>query len=224
MARFAAEEIMVTGARARLAEQSNLGDYKLYTLPEPVTLNARQTKQVAFLDQKDVAFQRLYAVAMDNDNDYDEADAPFVTPDVVLRLENKTTNGLGKPLPSGALSAIETAEGRPTFAGEQAVRDVAVGEPMDLVIGRAMDVRVRPRLVEERRLSKDRVRRTYELDLTNAKSVPVTVEIRHDPSAPRFKVMSEPQKHDIRQGQVAWRVRLAAGEQQTFRYAVAFGR
>lgn len=224
MARFAAEEIMVTGARAKLAEQSNLGDYKLYTLPEPVTLNARQTKQVAFLDQKDVAFQRLYVVAMDSDNDYDEADAPFVTPDVVLRLENKTANGLGKPLPSGALSAIETAEGRPTFAGEQAVRDVAVGEPMDLVIGRAMDVRVRPRLVEERRLSKDRVRRTYELDLTNAKSVPVTVEIRHDPSAPRFKVVAEPQKHDIRQGQVAWRVRLAAGEQQTFRYAVAFGR
>lgn len=224
MARFAAEEIMVTGARAKLAEQSNLGDYKLYTLPEPVTLNARQTKQVAFLDQKDVAFQRLYAVAMDSDNDYDEVDAPFVTPDVVLRLENKTANGLGKPLPSGALSAIETAEGRPTFAGEQAVRDVAVGEPMDLVIGRAMDVRARPRLVEESRLSKDRVRRTYELDLTNAKSVPVTVEIRHDPSAPRFKVISEPQKHDIRQGQVAWRVRLAAGEQQTFRYAVAFGR
>ena len=96
--------------------------------------------------------------------------------------------------------------------------------PMDLVIGRALDVRVRPRLVEERRLSRDRVRRIYELDLTNAKSVPVTVEIRHDPSAPRFKVMSEPQKHDIRQGQVAWRVRLAAGEQQTFRYAVAFGR
>ena len=224
MARFAAEEIMVTGARAKLAEQSNLGDYKLYTFPEPVTLNARQTKQVAFLDQKDVAFQRLYAVAMDSYNDYGEADAPFVTPDVVLRLENKTTNGLGKPLPSGALSAIETAEGRPTFAGEQAVRDVAVGEPMDLVIGRAMDVRARPRLVEERRLSKDRVRRTYELDLTNAKSVPVTVEIRHDPSAPQFKVMSEPQRHDIRQGQVAWRVRLAAGEQQTFRYAVAFSR
>jgi hypothetical protein len=115
-------------------------------LPEPVTLNARQTKQVAFLDQKDVAFQRLYAVGMDSYNDYGEADAPFVTPDVVLRLENKTTNGLGKPLPSGALSAIETAEGRPTFAGEQAVRDVAVGEPMDLVIGRAMDVRTRPRL------------------------------------------------------------------------------
>lgn len=111
MARAGAEEIAVTGARAKLAEQSNLGDYKLYTLPEPVTLNARQTKQVAFLDQKDVAFQRLYAVEMDSYDDYDNADWPLIIPDVVLRLENKTANGLGKPLPSGALSAIETAGG-----------------------------------------------------------------------------------------------------------------
>ena len=220
MARLAAEEIMVTGARAKLAEQSNLGDYKLYTLPEPVTLNARQTKQVAFLDQKDVAFQRLYAVEMDSYDGYDAADAPLITPNVVLRLENKTANGLGKPLPSGALSAIETADGRPTFAGEQAVRDVAVGEPLDLVIGRAMDVRVLPRLVEERSLSKNRVRRTYEIDLANAKTAPVTVEIRHDPSASQFKVVSEPARHDIRDGKVAWRVTLPAGESRTFRYSI----
>ncbi|OYW97843.1 MAG: hypothetical protein B7Z12_20890, partial [Caulobacter vibrioides] len=220
MARFGADEIMVTGARAKLAEQSNLGDYKLYTLPEPVTLNARQTKQVAFLDQKDVAFQRLYAVAMDSYDGYDPADAPVITPDVVLRLENKTANGLGKPLPSGALSAIETAAGRPTFAGEQAVRDVAVGEPLDLVIGRAMDVHARPRLVEERTLSKGRVRRTYELHLANAKTAPITVEIRHDPSAPQFKVVGEPARHDMRDGKVAWRVTLQAGESRIFRYSI----
>ena len=160
---------------------------------------------------------------MNSYDGYDAADAPLITPDVVLRLENKTANGLGKPLPSGALSAIETADGRPTFAGEQAVRDVAVGEPLDLVIGRAMDIHARPRLVEERSLSRNRVRRTYEVDLANAKTAPITVEIRHDPGAPQFKVVAEPQKHDIRQGQVAWRITLAPGEQRTFRYAVAFG-
>ena len=53
------EEAVVTAQRRKLAEQSELGDYKLYTLPEPVTVGARQTKQVAFLDQKAVAFQLL---------------------------------------------------------------------------------------------------------------------------------------------------------------------
>lgn len=219
-ARGGAEEIVVTGSRAKLAEQSNLGDYKLYTLPEPVTLNARQTKQVAFLDQKGVAFQRLYVVAMGSYDDYDDEDEALIVPDVVLRLENKAANGLGKPLPSGALSAIEIADGRPAFAGEQAVRDVAVGEPLDLVIGGAMDVRARPRLVEENNVAKGRVRRAYEIDLANAKTIPVTVEVRQDPSAPLFKVVSEPARHDIRNGQIAWRITLAPGESRTFRYAI----
>ena len=215
----AGEIVLTAKRRTALAEQSDLGDYKLYTLPEPVTLNARQTKQVAFLDQKDVAFQRLYAVEINAYDDY-EGEAEQVAPQVVLRLENKAADGLGKPLPSGALSAIETVDGRPAFAGEQAVRDVAVGEPLDLVIGQAMDVTARPRLVEDAKQGKNRVRRTYEVDLANAKTIPVTVEIRQDPSASLFKVVSEPQKHDIRNGQVAWRVSLAPGERRTFRYAI----
>jgi hypothetical protein len=215
----AVEQVIVTGARAKLAEQSNLGDYKLYTLPEPVTLNPRQTKQVAFLDQKDVAFQRLYVVEI---NAWGAPDGTVLPPEVILRLENKIANGLGKPLPSGALSAMETVDGRPTFAGEQAVRDVAVGEPVDLVIGRAMDVRARPRLLEEIR-AKGRVRRTYEVDLSNAKTIPITVELRQDPNLPTFKVVAEPQSHDIRQGQVAWRLSLAPAQTRTFRYGIEYG-
>lgn len=217
-----AEEIAVTAQRAKLAEQSDLGDYKLYTLPEPVTLNARQTKQVAFLDQKGVAFQRLYVVALNVWDSLDEENA-FRSPEVTLRLENKTANGLGKPLPSGALSAMETVDGLPTFAGEQAVRDVAVGEPVDLVIGQAMDVLARPRLIEETKLAKGRVRRTYEVDLSNAKTIPVVIELRQDPALPAFKVVSEPRKHDIRQGQVAWRVPLGPGQASSFRYAIEYG-
>jgi hypothetical protein len=221
-ARGGVENIVVTGARAKLAEQSDLGDYKLYTLPEPVTLAARQTKQVAFLDQKDVAFQRLYVTSLNIWEDL-EGENTFQAPSVVLRLENKAANGLGKPLPSGALSAMETVDGLPTFAGEQAVRDVAVGEPMDLVIGQAMDVIARPRLVAEEKRPKGTTRRTYEVDLTNAKTIPVTIEVRQNPDAPAFRVVSEPQKHDIRQGQVAWRIPLAAGQAHTFRYAIEYG-
>ncbi len=203
-----------------LAEQSNLGDYKLYTLPTPVTLNPRQTKQVAFLDQKDVAFQRLYVVTV---NPWDRGGEAFRAPAVTLRLENKTSNGLGKPLPSGALSAMETVDGRPTFAGEQAVRDVAVGEPLDLVIGQAMGILARPRLVAEEKLKKGRVRRTYEVDLSNAKTIPVTVEVRQNPNLPTFKVAAEQQKHDIRQGMVAWRVTLDPNQSRTFSYAIEYG-
>jgi len=215
------DEIVVTGSRARLAEQSELGDYKLYTLPDPVTVAARQTKQVAFLDQKNVAFQRLYVFQLDAWSDYDQPDE---TPAgaVVLRLDNKPAEGLGKPLPSGALAVFETAGGRPAFAGEQAMRDVAVGQPFDLAIGEAMDVRIRPRLVAEQDRRRDRVRRVYEVDITSAKTVPIVAELRMPTSRAGFKVIAEPSAHDIRDGAAAWRIALPANGRRTVRLAVEY--
>jgi hypothetical protein len=216
------EEVVVTGNRAKLAEQSDLGDYKLYTLPEPVTVAARQTKQVAFLDQKNVAFQRLYVFQLDAWSDYDDPDeTPAAT--VVLRLDNKPAEGLGKPLPSGALAVFETAGGRPAFAGEQALRDVPVGQPFDLAIGEAMDVRARPRLVAEQDRRQDRVRRVYEVDIANAKTAPITVEVRMPTDRQGFKVIAEPVAHDIRDGAAAWRVALPANGRKTLRFVVEYG-
>src|SRR5690606_7916058 len=55
--RSAVAEIIVTGNR--VARQGELGDYKIYTLPEPTTVAARQTKQVRFLEREGVAYERL---------------------------------------------------------------------------------------------------------------------------------------------------------------------
>ncbi len=221
VARAVVEEVAVTGSRARLAEQSELGDYKLYTLPEPVTVAARQTKQVAFLDQKGVAFQRLYVFTI---NGYDTYDHPENLPatDVVLRLENKPGQGLGKPLPSGALAVMETAGGRPAFAGEQSMRDVAVGQPFDLVIGSALDVATTPRLLKDETPRKGRVRRTYEVDLANDKTVPITFEVRCETYREGFKMVSSPGRHDVREGALAWRFVLPPGGRKTVRYVLEY--
>jgi hypothetical protein len=220
MARGGVEEIAVTAQRAKMAEQSDLGDYKLYTLPEPVTVAARQTKQVAFLDQKGVVFQRLYMFTVDPWSDYGGDDIPAAT--VLLRLENKTVQGLGKPLPSGALAVMETIGGRAAFAGEQAMRDVPVGEPFDLAIGQAMDVSITPRLVAEAKAGPHRTRRTYEVDLANAKTAPITVELRHPQRQRALKVISEPKRHDIRDGALAWRFALSPNGRETVRYVVEY--
>jgi len=219
----AMEEVMVTAQRrSRLAEQSDLGDYKLYTLPEPVTVGARQTKQVAFLEQKAVAFERLYVFTLDT---YDQGGSrPPRAAQVTLRLENKSGAGLGKPLPSGALVVMETAQGRPAFAGEQAMRDVAVGQPFDLAIGEAMDVRISPRLVSVDRAAAGGIQSVYEVELTNAKTVPIVAEVRMSSQRPGFKIVSEPASHDIREGLPAWRFALPAGDRRTVRYVVRYDR
>jgi hypothetical protein len=85
-----------------------------------------------------------------------------------------------------------------------------------------MDILARPRLIAEEKLSKTRVRRTYEVDVSNGTTLPVTVEVRQNPNLRAFKVVAEPQKHDIRQGEVAWRIGLAAGQARTFRYTIEY--
>jgi hypothetical protein len=130
--------------------------------------------------------------------------------------------GLGKALPSGALAVMETADGRPAFAGEQSMRDVAVGQPFDLTIGKALDVETKPRLVLDKTPRKGRVQRTYEVDLANGKTVPITVELRFETDRAGFKMVSEPGRHDIREGAMAWRFALPAGARKTVRYVIEY--
>ena len=47
----------------REATRENLGDYKLYRAPQPVSLNAFQTKQIAFLLDNDVEFEASHSAA-----------------------------------------------------------------------------------------------------------------------------------------------------------------
>jgi hypothetical protein len=50
------QEVVVTGA----AIQEQLGDLKLYRVPEPTTVASRQSKQVRLLDRTSIPFTRLY--------------------------------------------------------------------------------------------------------------------------------------------------------------------
>ncbi|HWW27447.1 MAG TPA: hypothetical protein VNZ85_16305, partial [Caulobacter sp.] len=106
--------------------------------------------------------------------------------------------------------------------GEQAMRDVPVGQPFDLAIGEAMDVRIRPRLVAEQDRGRDRVRKVYEVDLANAKTVPIVVEVRTSTDRQGFKIVAEPVAHDIRDGAAAWRLSVPANGRKTVRLVVEY--
>ena len=59
----APEHIVVTGSRMRtanFARQEELGDLKLYRIPEPVTVASMSQKQVAFLEKSAVPFEKIH--------------------------------------------------------------------------------------------------------------------------------------------------------------------
>ena len=82
--------MVVTGAKR--AEQEDLGDLKLYRVPDRTTVASRQAKQVRFLDQTAVPVTKIHEASYtaNNQNDY----RPM---EVVLRTTNDKKNNLGVP-------------------------------------------------------------------------------------------------------------------------------
>jgi hypothetical protein len=199
---------------------TTLGDYKLYTLAEPTTVAAHETKQVRFLHQPRVKFETLYVYATDDDAP-DTADAPTAA-SVVLSFDNKAENGLGDPIPAGMVSIRQPqalAGGRELFVGEHGVRDVPVGEHFELEVGKASDVQVARQLVADKAARAHRTRYRLAYTLTNAKPAPVTFEVRLTPSREAFHIVSETAPHTLKNGADTWRITLPANGTAGLEYA-----
>ena len=131
-----------------LAGQGELGDYKIYTLPERTTVAARQTKQVRFLERRDVPVERLYRARISGSSDLGGVTGPFQT-DIVLRLDNDADSALGLALPGGTWSLRQQrTDGPAFFTGEARSTDRPVGLPVELSIGQSPNVRVRYRTTD----------------------------------------------------------------------------
>lgn len=215
MARAPVDEIVVTAQR--VAVQTELGDYKLYTLPDPTTVAAHQTKQVLMLEQSAVPFERVYVFDVQSGHE----DGGTYAPQAVLRLTNTLARGLGKPLPGGAVSVMEPGpRGGLILAGEKRMKDIAVGLPVEIELGGAMDISVRSTNLRDWRVGRKR-RVEVETAIANDKSVPVLVEIREARAyGPGFRIIRESMRHHSDRGYEVWAVRLAPGERKILTYTV----
>jgi hypothetical protein len=206
----ALEEVVVTGNR--IAEREELGDYQLYRLPWRTDLNARQTKQVLFLDDAEVRVERLYGLRLASLLQPQQEDVAI--PNLIVRFENTAAFGLGEPLPSGVVRVFESYAGRDVLAGEAEIGDRPVGLPVELVIGRAQNV-----LLETTTGltagSRDRVAITTQHRIVNNKAVPIELEIRHGVEGYLTNVELEQSSRTMRRkyGDFAWRFTVEPGEE-----------
>jgi hypothetical protein len=207
----------VTAVGQQEIEFQALGDYKLYPLPEPVTVAARQTKQIQFVYRPEVKFERVYRYSVDG-----SSPDPRQKTEVVLRLRNRTEDGLGKPLPAGGVSIFETTpDGSPIFAGEDSIRDMAENLPIEIKTGRAMDVSVEARVTDDTTAGSGQSRkeqRKVEVAVQNEKAVPIQFELRQFAFTSMHVDTDDPVAAES--GFAVWRFKLAPGEHRTLRYTM----
>ena len=211
----AVDEIVVTGSR--VARQGELGDYKIYTLPEPTTVAARQTKQVRFLEREGVAYERVYRANVLS------ADDESRSSEIILKLKNEEAAGLGVALPGGSVAVMQPdGAGGVLLAGQDRFEDKGVGLPVRLSFGESPDVRVLTRLVKSTSSTRGALttdRSEVETTVTNVRAEPVTVELVADAAMSRgFRIRSQSVRSRIDDtGYPVWTVTVPANSAATLK-------
>jgi hypothetical protein len=208
----AAQAITVTGSRiSRKAIQEELGDLKLYRVPDPVTVAAKSQKQVAMLDQPTVKVDVVYRL-------YVDALVPGQLNGVerVLVTKNRKTEGLGLPLPAGRLVLFGAGRQRPILLGEGFVGDKAIGEDLEIVIGPAAGISANAVVLE----GASGNARTVEIVVSNDRNIPVKFEAEFNDQEARISSATKLGKRD---GRSLWSVTVPANGSATLRYRTRRG-
>ena len=148
-AEFDGADIIVTGARVArqslasvspvmVANEENLGDLKLYRVPEPVTVAAKAQKQVAFLDKEGVSGRFVYVQDCEAYNE--RQDDEMQPARILFATENEVGRGLGVVLPNGGLTLYEPTGDGDQLVAETRLRDFAKGEEIELTLAQSAQV------------------------------------------------------------------------------------
>jgi hypothetical protein len=129
------EEVTLT-ARKKV-EQEQLGDLKLYRVPDRTTVASRQSKQVRLLDRSSIPITRVYGADLAADENAVSAPAHLL-----LRTMNDAAHHLGLPLPSGRMAVFAMRDGATLLQHESNLRDLAVDEEVEIDMGESSDVQV----------------------------------------------------------------------------------
>lgn len=216
-----AEMITVTGARldAMKAAEEDLGDLKLFRVPERVDVSAKGMKQVAFLDRDGVKARYLYQAACDPLAGIGEEGAGPSPARLLLVTRNEAAKGLGVALPQGAMTLYEPSPRGDSLAGKATLRDYASGQDMELELGASGQVFARCAVVSPSQTSgAPRGWTAMRATLANANPHPVTLRLQL--AGPGVAVRFAKARVVVRNGMQVVEVTLPANQTKSFDWTV----
>ena len=252
------DRVVVTGARMAMAMpappppppapqdaamaveviQEQLGDLKLYRVPERVSVLSRQAKQVRMFDRADVPIARLYEINFSNNYPTN-----FIHIPLILRTKNNKDNNLGLPLPQGRVQMFEMVGEAPAerrlLAGQITLRDLTVDEETEFEFAGGPDVQAR-QTIESRTLTPERslplgpllqiapkinagsrtLNQINRIEVSNARPYEVIVEVRLY-LQPGAEMVRSDAPYGQKNGRPIFRLTVPANETLTVRYQTA---
>jgi len=225
---MAAARLMDVTAAAKKVEQEQLGDLKLYRVPDRTTVAGRQSKQVRLLDRSGIPVTRVYGADLMADEEVTSAPAHGL-----LRTIDDVSHHLGLPLPSGRVAVFAARHGETLLEHESNLRDLAVDEEVEVDLGDSPDVQVTavtekttidpartrdlPLVPGVLHLRSARIEAVNRVDIGNALGVAIQFELRlRLPEGGRIVRADHPLSS--KNGRPIFRLTIPANETVTLRY------
>jgi len=200
--------------------QEQLGDLKLYRVPERTTVASRQAKQVRLLDRERIPVRRIYSIEL---GPFSDSDRP-VPARILLRAKNDTAHHLGLPLPSGQLAVFARRADTRLLLQESGIRDITLNEELELPAGTSDAVWV-TRVSEPPVVSQAAVAPvapgarsdSHVVSISNALAKPIPFELRVQ-VAPNRPIVHADHRLEFRGGEPMFPLTIPANATLTVRY------
>ncbi len=206
-------------------EQSSLHDYHKYEIQGLVNVPDSEEIKIPLTAGKTVAVERLYRLQPNSIQQVRRSPggADVLRPEILLSFENSEADGLGLPLPAGLVRVYD--DGAPTTAllGEDRVGHLAVGQDVELSLGKTFDITAERKQTAYRRIgNQGEFEAANEITMKNAKPTPAKVEVVENFYG-EWTILDETAPHAVKSaGEAVWTVEVPANGEVTlaFRYSV----
>lgn len=217
------EKAVMMDMASQMPSSQAFADYYLYDLPVKTTINDKQSKQVSLFVKDNVKFLREYkltsplyvGVNMDG-SEFEKAN-----PEVMFKLNNVATEGLGLPMPVGTVRFYENdSKGNMQFIGESSIPQLAKGEKTDLVLGKSFDISIKGKVANVNKIAENTFEGEVEITFKNAKSEPAMVNFEQNLNN-TWTIVSESQKGEKKNANTqAWKVNVPANGEAVLKFKV----
>lgn len=207
------------------AKLETIGDLQSYKVDKAADIVQDQMNRLLMFSSKRVPIKRQYTARMPDLNPYGWGWNPNEvrgTVQMAFSFFNKEKDGLGVPLPAGALRIYGAdASNSKRYLGAADVWNAPKDAKVNVTLSNAFDLYTMRKPVSAKRVNKRTTRRTMEIEVHNAKAAPVEVTLVQPIYSSKWKIVNENEKHSAADAYSAtWNVKVPAASKKTLTFSV----
>jgi hypothetical protein len=206
-----------------LTEAGFVGGYHLYTVSEPLSLLAGESRRIRMWGAESVATTKEYLLAQAF-NYYQQYPEPMVQPVTVrYRVDRPAGTELGDvPLPAGQVRIFQADDaGRLQLLGIAAIANTPKEQELYLTTGHAFDIIATRTQTDYSRPQSNVHESEWRVELTNESDEDVTVQVLEQLAGDWTILQSSHTPEQLSAGAVLFRVEVPAGGEATLTYRVS---